>query len=45
MTKQKESVLTCVLYRMKYTSGLLGGVGAGVGMLISGASSGFLTKT
>lgn len=34
-----------VLYLMKYTSGLDGAVGAGVGMEICGWSSGFLTKT
>lgn len=36
----------CVLYRMKYTSGLLGGVGAAVGIVKSAdKSSGFLTNT
>lgn len=34
-----------VLQRMKQTSGLLGCVGAGVGITISGCSSGFLTST
>jgi hypothetical protein len=33
------------LYRIKYTSGLLGFVGAGVGIWISGAGSGFFTST
>jgi len=33
------------LYLMKYTSGLLGAVGATVGKVISATSSGFLTST
>lgn len=43
--KTVQSIHTCVLYLIKYTSGLVGIVVAGLGKISSGNGSGFFTNT